>query len=524
MTEEKIPKLHKAMLLFYCVCGLLLLMAFGLMIFRMVLNNELKDKLNKIRAAGYPATLEELNDYYPAVPDDENAALLYEKAFPLFHDIDDNIFIKKNDSKKYSEQILNEMHNEEIQNEQSNRFKKLVLFYKGMPIPVLGERLSHESNIANRYFISVNNRCISKLQQVAKLPQYRFPIDLNEGSGLLLPHLNSIRDVVRMLSIATILAAEDGNAQQATKHILTMLMICHTLDKEPLLISYFVKIYSQRIIVDTIEYTLSLIKLDDASLNQIGEALETSISTFNSSFLCAFAGEQAMVFDFKFLKSSKIKSKYQVDKFTGILMLNQLKILEIYSMIFLLNYNDFNSVKQYVKFYNKQKTAMNDNYFWAKKFTRSIPPILYKKFIIETKIKAAIISIAIERYQLKYHKLPDKLTKLVPEFIKKLPNDPFTDKPFHYVTGKIEIPVNQGDKRLYPKMGSHSKKYTYENGDTLNCLNRSGYMIYSYDQDGVDNSGVPIGISDSGLFGGSNDQQSDISFRCIRKPATRDNN
>ncbi|MCF6174689.1 MAG: hypothetical protein L3J71_02860 [Victivallaceae bacterium] len=65
--------------LFYIACGTVLLAAFSLMMFRMSLNSQLNAKLAEIRAAGYPATLAELDDYYPAVPDNENAALLYEK-------------------------------------------------------------------------------------------------------------------------------------------------------------------------------------------------------------------------------------------------------------------------------------------------------------------------------------------------------------------------------------------------------------------------------------------------------------
>lgn len=38
-------------------------------------------RLTAIRQAGYPVTLSELNTYYPAVPDDQNAALVYQRAF-----------------------------------------------------------------------------------------------------------------------------------------------------------------------------------------------------------------------------------------------------------------------------------------------------------------------------------------------------------------------------------------------------------------------------------------------------------
>ncbi|MCF6177595.1 MAG: hypothetical protein L3J71_17710 [Victivallaceae bacterium] len=109
------PKFHKGMLLFYCACVLVLLCAFGLMTFRIVLNSQLNAKLDEICAAGYPATLEELNDYYPAVPDDENAALLYEKAFGLYNSVDSEIIKQKLIKVKPIKHSENDLFDEETE-------------------------------------------------------------------------------------------------------------------------------------------------------------------------------------------------------------------------------------------------------------------------------------------------------------------------------------------------------------------------------------------------------------------------
>jgi len=39
-------------------------------------NNKVAKRLTAIRAAGYPVTYEELDKWYPAVPDNDNAALI----------------------------------------------------------------------------------------------------------------------------------------------------------------------------------------------------------------------------------------------------------------------------------------------------------------------------------------------------------------------------------------------------------------------------------------------------------------
>src|SRR5580698_367113 len=62
------------------------LVLLGLVVFvawRIRLANDIDRQLAAIRAAGLPTNGKELNDYYPAVPDDENAALVMTQAFSL---------------------------------------------------------------------------------------------------------------------------------------------------------------------------------------------------------------------------------------------------------------------------------------------------------------------------------------------------------------------------------------------------------------------------------------------------------
>jgi hypothetical protein len=136
-------KLHKGMLFFYCACVLVLLFVVGLMTFRVILNSQLKSKLNEIRAAGYPATLEELNDYYPAVPDDENAALLYEQAFALFRHTDDKRFEKDANGKPYPKE--NSFWEDETDSDKKpnpKSFFELVIVAGSADTPPIGEHLS----------------------------------------------------------------------------------------------------------------------------------------------------------------------------------------------------------------------------------------------------------------------------------------------------------------------------------------------------------------------------------------------
>src|SRR6266516_3684197 len=65
------------------VCLLSALLAGGgvYLCYRLYLAHKIKAKIRQIRQAGFPATTAELNNWYAAVPPEENAALILTNAF-----------------------------------------------------------------------------------------------------------------------------------------------------------------------------------------------------------------------------------------------------------------------------------------------------------------------------------------------------------------------------------------------------------------------------------------------------------
>ena len=80
---------RKKLRLFFIFIVVLCLL-FG--VYRIQLERLVKKSEDAYRAMGYPLELTELNDWYPAVPDAENAALLYIAASEQFnYDDGDNL-------------------------------------------------------------------------------------------------------------------------------------------------------------------------------------------------------------------------------------------------------------------------------------------------------------------------------------------------------------------------------------------------------------------------------------------------
>jgi hypothetical protein len=534
MTKEKKPhkKLHKGMLLFYIACGMVLLLAFSLMTFRMVLNSQLNANLNEIRAAGYPATMAELNDYYPAVPDDENAALLYEKAFALYRGIDDKIF--KQDAKvdkqstddlsgdkKVAEKLARNskemsptnMFGDEKWCSREKLFKDFVIISGDAPRLVPGVCLSRDCFAASRKFVTANTKCIAMLKQAVKYPKCRFPIDLNKGHGILLPHLSKLRNLVRLIAAETILIAEDGDALPVADNILSMLKIHHALDNEPIIISSLVVMAIQSITIHALEYTLSMVEFNDSNLQQINKELESYLKNNSTLLKRALVVERITSIDFDNLMKDEpvFKHSYPIGicKITGLATLDKLKILEFYQQLLVTaDKHDFKTIKRDSDNFYRDLEQLPFVYIAPQELLLGLPRVINENLRIESKIKATIIGLAIERYQLKYHKLPERLTQLVPEFIKQLPNDPFTGKPFRYVVGDIELEISEDEESNYPE-NYKSKKMVDYRGNPVLCIKRPGWMVYSLGEDQNDDYGNP-NID-------YRNKKGDISFRCVRK-------
>jgi hypothetical protein len=513
MNKEKEPKptktkLHKGMLLFYCTCAFVLLCAFGLMIFRMMLKSQLNAKLDEIRAAGYPATLAELNDYYPAVPEDENAALLYEKAFISYNYIEKKIFEKKIIGKKLSDADKNEYARLKRKMEQ---FRYSIPFrnFNNYPL-VLGEPLPKIVAISSRIFVDGNRKSISLLKQAVKLEKCRFFVNFKENCDAGMAIISPIITSIDLLMIVTIMNAEAGNKQQVEGNILAMLKIFQDINNMPMRSICEIKSNIQIRIISCLERSLSLIEFNNTSLRKTTDTLEIHLAEVDSST------ERALVVDrivsisyfketfnrFQYIGTGKL---YAVVNLFGIVALNKLKILDFYDICLTLDKKNINDVKPFCDDFTKQKNSLSFIQWAVKQKTISPRPMLYKNLEIKAQLKATIIGLTIERYRLKYHKLPGKLTQLVPEFIKQLPNDPFTGKPFRYVVGDIELKISEDDKSSYPESYKSKKMVDYR-GNPVLCIKRPGWVVYSFGKDQDDDNGAPA----QGYANG------DISFRCVR--------
>ena len=115
---------------------------------RMRLTGAVDAQLAALRAAGFPTSGAELNQWYPAVPDSENAALVLTQAFALM--------------RTFPDQRSNEVA----------RFKP----------PPRGQPLTPEQVQLLSDYVDLNAAALEKATEAVKLPNSRYPIDLAQNT------------------------------------------------------------------------------------------------------------------------------------------------------------------------------------------------------------------------------------------------------------------------------------------------------------------------------------------------------
>lgn len=187
----------------------LLVIALPFISWRILLTHDVNRRLAAIRAAGLPANGKEVNVYYAAVSENQNAALVLTQAFGLikrFEDDRDDAVWKLKDT-----------------------------------LPRKGAPLTGEQTELVRTYIQMNRPALAKTEEALRLSASRYPIDCSLLADTPLPHLANLTQIANLLQFQTVLAIQSGSNEEAAVLMNKILGVAQTLDEEPLLISQLVR-------------------------------------------------------------------------------------------------------------------------------------------------------------------------------------------------------------------------------------------------------------------------------------------
>ena len=272
-------------------------------------------------------------------------------------------------------------------------------------------------------------------RKVTKLPQGRFKITYSlDFFSTTLNFLSEMDSIEHLLALDVLIQAQDGKSQQAMESTLASFNIARSSREIPFVISYYhqIKIYIKSI--RNLEQTIALGEPSKDSLSQFQSLLENEASF--PMFLHIAKANRAS--NYAVLSSLK-KDKDMIKNLKGIFDLKddeaiatKLVLEEPTILSWLLKYSNSLVAIANLPQQDQQKAVtelalkLNEkNMLFVKLFTS--PP----KKIWETShsnlaiLNCAITSLAMERYRITNGKWPRKLDELVPEYLSKLPTDPF---------------------------------------------------------------------------------------------------
>jgi len=384
------------------VLALALGLAAAVGLFRWRAGSQLRSHTEQIRAAGYPASAAELDQWYSIPEGAENAA--------------------------------------EIVLEAASRYKKPA---RQELLPVVGravwpkhpDTLSGETRKLVQEFLAENKETLEILHELVGMEHGRYPVDLSLGLEALMPYLAEIRDLARLLSLDALWYAEENDAEAAVKSTLAVFGLAGSLADEPLITSQLVRFASEEIGVSSIEAVINRAELGDGQLAQLSRAVAQNQD--RDSLLRALVGERAVMLEcmerpadalLRPLSGRPVAlSSLLMILYEGVGLSRRGAVIyvdlveEVLKALSLPEHRRVPAVKAV-----EAKLAEIPKVYWTVHMvTPAYSRIVEVGLRNTAHLRVARTALAVERYRLAEGKLPEGLTALAPDYLDAVPKDPF---------------------------------------------------------------------------------------------------
>ncbi|MBU1631216.1 MAG: hypothetical protein KKH49_05390, partial [Candidatus Omnitrophica bacterium] len=461
LWQKAISKGIKATKIFFTVTGII----FGIYFVTYTILNisaglELSKTLKQVKAQGIKMTLEDIIP--PPVPDEENAALVYQKAFDLVEELNKEY----KDKWEYLPWVYNTRYS----------FDREGIYYYNNDGKL--EELTPEQKKAFSQLLFEDTDSInifSLIEKSVDFPACRFDIKYEDGPAMLLPHIQKMRQLSRFVAFRTYLLTDEKKYQEAFNSAFVGLKLGESLKDEPFLTHQLVRIALNGIAAASFQPIISispeeisikdyqnLIAEIDKKENKLTKGLEAELAFINT-------------FIFKKLLTGNLEELYEGGIFGEPGSTTSKLFLIFYSYLgrpllkqdcaFYVHYLiESMSLSRLPYYQTKDRLLEWDKKFWRDRWqykysiSAMVMPALNRCQLNQARDNAQLdglkIALALKIYKKKNGSYPNNLTAIVPDIISELPLDPFT-----------------GENFIYRKEGE-------------------GFIVYSVGENETDNNGV----------------------------------
>jgi len=432
MAEEKERKKPRRRFKVLYVFLIILFVFIGLYcLYRYRLKSLLASRIDEIQAAGFPATCQELDEWYSIPEDVNNAADILMDAFLLY--------IEWNDTNN--------------------------------PLPVIGEGKipgrSEQFSAKNLELIAEhlekNKKYFELLHKGINIQHCRYPVDFRMVSGVVMPQLRELRTAARNLQLEVYWYAEQDQTEAALNSIEDIFRLADTLSREPTMISQLVQIALKGLAISTIERVSNRTEFTEPQLIRLQEILSKAIDA--DMMYYGFVGERCFyvsvykdgtkaLFDFYYGTNRFWDLVFIPYYISGLAEQDTIILVDVMTKcIKALKLPEEERLRK-VQAIEAKVDDLSRIHILAHMLVPAASRCVILELRMNANLDAALIATTVKRYRLANGVYPDTLTQLIPNYLEEVPVDPFDGNDIRY-------------KQLNP-----------------------GFVVYSIGEDLVDNGGL----------------------------------
>ncbi len=365
--------------------------------------NDLEKEIAAIRAAGYPTNFEELEKYYSIPKGVPNAADVYTKAFDAY-----------------------QKPTGELADHLPERGSKVITDLRG---PLDPNRI--EAIISD---MKANKETLELLGKAAAIKHCKYDLDFRDGTTMVTLDLGDVKGCVQLLAEQTMLLAHQGDADAAIKNIARQLALGESFKKDPDFVSQLMRMAVIAMNCSSVEYILNRTTLTDEQLAGLQQRLShvcqddrmaPGLIGERLSIICLIDHPEQDLSDIPGISRELLQTPGFIDK-------NLAMSLKLYAQ-----YIDAMKLPGHQRLLRCREIEaevdeLSNFYPLTKMLAPSVTHIVQRDLRVDAQVDCARVALGIERYRLAKGALPKVLDDLVPQYIDKVPIDPFDGKPVRY--------------------------------------------------------------------------------------------
>ncbi len=369
---------------------------------RWLQNARLERRYAEMRAAGYPVTLEELNEYYALPEGVEDDTALWLEAMRLVETTSSDVDVDSLPIVGFVEEI-----------------------------PPVGEPWPEKELVAE--YLRDQADALQAIHTAAAAGGgVRYPHDFRDGWGMDLQNAMSTRQLSRLMSLEAHFRAREGNAPAAADSLRSAFAVGKTLERDPVVVDFMIRVTLDGIASADTSQLLNQIEFSDSDLRSFQSAIRST--DYAADLHCGLVGDRTVnihayddlyVMGFDSIQDTILSlgipgAKERYAEITGNLIeVSKLPLHEALATV--------RSTAEWEPREFSITDYIMKQYYWS--------PVTCFEIAARAEARASTLdaAIAAELYRREHGSFPTTIDELVPTYLPAVPIDPFDGKPIRYL-------------------------------------------------------------------------------------------